>query len=108
MVRILVNDDVEVIEIDDFRNFSLSAPPDASMEHIARILSEAGLGEVDRTHAYIQLGALTRLIGDSATAEWAAGAERMQAFAASRGWVGPNDGVRAHIDRDHPGQPQER
>jgi hypothetical protein len=107
VVRLLVTDDVEVVELDDFRNFSLTAPPHASMEDIGRILLAAGLGEVDQTHAYIRLSALTRFIGDSATAQWAAGVEKMEAFASSRGWVGPGGGVRAHIDREL-GQPRER
>jgi hypothetical protein len=64
----------------------------------AGALREAGLGDVDGDHAWLETAAL-RAAGDG-SAEWTAGFDAMLAYAASKGWSSEDGSrVRAHIVR---------
>jgi hypothetical protein len=53
----------------------------------------------DGTHVIVDPQALRALAGESATPEWEAGFEAMQAYAAGEGWVDDDGGILAHIER---------
>jgi hypothetical protein len=67
----------------------------------AQALSRAGLGSVDREHAWLDVSAL-RAAGDGG-ADWGGEFDAMLAYAASKGWTDPDQSrVRAHIVRTLP------
>jgi hypothetical protein len=68
---------------------------------LAEVVRSAGLGRLrcDGEHVVVDPVALRALAGPAATDEWDRGLAGMVAYAAGKGWVEPDGGVLAHIER---------
>jgi hypothetical protein len=86
---------------DAFDRFAVAVVGEASGEDLAAVVRRSGLGRVhpDGDHVVVDPGALRRLAGAAATPSWEAGFEGMCAYAAGKGWVEADGGLRAHIER---------
>jgi hypothetical protein len=88
-------------EPEDFGRFSMEVVGQGGDDVLAEVVGQANLGRVlpDGTHAVVDPGALRALAGSSATAQWDQGFDAMCAYAAEKGWVEADGGIRAHIER---------
>jgi len=83
---------VSLTEADNFRGFKVASSL-ADPAALGQALRAAG--RFDGEHAWIERSWLVAQAGGGA--EWAAGFEKMMAFAQSKGWVA-DDAIRAHIE----------
>ncbi|MGD0747364.1 MAG: hypothetical protein ABSB68_06100 [Acidimicrobiales bacterium] len=89
---------VHLADPDDFTRFSVAAD---GVGDLAEVVRSAGLGRLrcDGEHVVVDPVALRALAGPAATDEWDRGLAGMVAYAAGKGWVEPDGGVLAHIER---------
>jgi hypothetical protein len=85
-------------EHDDFSRFSVAVEGEGDLD---RIVDEAGLGRLrpDGQHLVVNPVALRALAGPAATDAWDEGFSGMCAYAAGKGWVEPDGGIVAHLER---------
>jgi hypothetical protein len=83
---------------DEFTRFSVALEGEGDL---AEVLRESGLGRLheDGEHVAVDPVALRALAGPAADERWDDGFARMCAYAAGKGWVEPDGGVLAHIER---------
>jgi hypothetical protein len=93
---------VSLTDPDDFGRFSAEVRGPEDDEALAAVLLDTGLGRLhpDGAHVVVDPAALRGLAGAVPTVEWDAGLEAMCAYAAGKGWVEPDGGILAHIERD--------
>ncbi|MGP0032216.1 MAG: hypothetical protein ACLPVF_17150 [Acidimicrobiales bacterium] len=84
---------------DAFDGFSVEVVGPGSPDELAAVVVRSGLGRVDPdgTHVVVDPRSVHRLAGDAATADWVAGFDGMCAYAAGKGWVEADGGIRAHV-----------
>ncbi|HEX4434996.1 MAG TPA: hypothetical protein VH012_09195 [Acidimicrobiales bacterium] len=89
---------VELRQPGEFNRFSVALEGEGDL---ARVLGQAGLGRVtaDGEHVVVDPVALRALAGPAADEAWDEGFAGMCAYAAGKGWVEPDGGVLAHIER---------
>jgi hypothetical protein len=83
---------------DEFTRLSVALEGDGDM---ARVVQRSGLGRLhdDAEHVVVDPVALRALAGPAADGRWDEGFAGMCAYAAGKGWVEPDGGVLAHIER---------
>ncbi len=83
-----------------FDRFSVEVAGEGSVEQVAAVVDDVALGRVepDGDHLVVDPLALRRLAGGAATRDWERGFEGMCAYAAGKGWVEADGGIRAHIE----------
>jgi len=84
----------------EFTRFSVVLEGDGDL---AEVLRRSGLGRpaADGEHVVVDPVALRALAGPAADEHWDEGFAGMCAYAAGKGWVEPDGGVLAHIERRH-------
>ena len=87
----------------DFTRFSV-ALEGVALEgegDLAQVVQHSGLGRLaaDGEHVVVDPAAVRALAGPAADDRWDEGFAGMCAYAAGKGWVEPDGGVLAHIDR---------
>jgi hypothetical protein len=76
----------------------LSVVPPRAVLHEPEDLTSFKVVAAVPDHAYAPIDEIRRLAGPLAdNPEWQQGFESMLEFAAGRGWIGPDGGVRAHL-----------
>jgi hypothetical protein len=82
---------------DDFSRFSVAVEGDGDL---AGVVALSGLGRLgsDGEHVVVDPVALRALAG-AATDEWEEGLAGMLSYAAGKGWVEPDGGLLAHVER---------
>jgi hypothetical protein len=90
---------VQLHDPDEFTRFSVVLEGQGDL---ARVVRDTGLGRLaaDGEHVVIDPAALRALAGPAAGERWDEGFAGMCAYAAGKGWVEPDGGVLAHIERD--------
>ncbi len=94
---------VHLQEPGDFTRFSVATEGGGDL---AEVVHQSGLGRLrdDGEHVVVDPVALRALAGPAATDEWDEGFAGMCAYAAGKGWVEPDGGIVAHVERrDEPG-----
>ena len=82
---------------DDFTRFSVAVEGNGDL---AGLVHQSGLGRLkDGEHVVVDPVALRALAGPAATDRWDEGLAGMLSYAAGKGWVEPDGGVIAHIER---------
>jgi hypothetical protein len=82
---------------DNFTRFSVAVEGDGDL---AGVVHASGLGRLkDGEHVVVDPVALRALAGPAATDEWDEGLVGMLSYAAGKGWVEPDGGVLAHVER---------
>jgi hypothetical protein len=91
---------IELREPDEFTRFSVAL---VGTGDLAQVVQRSGLGRLheDGEHMVVDPVALRALAGPAADERWDEGFAGMCAYAAGKGWVEADGGVRAHIE---PGQ----
>ena len=91
---------IHLSEPDDFTRFSVAIAGDGDIGPIVRT---SGLGRVtdDGGQVAVEPAAVRMLAGPAATETWEEGFAGMCAYAAGKGWVDPDGGILAHVER-HP------
>jgi hypothetical protein len=91
---------VALSEPDEFTRFSVAVEGEGDLAPVVR---QSGLGRLatDGEHVVVDPVALRALAGPAANEAWDEGFAGMCAYAAGKGWVEPDGGVLAHIDRGH-------
>jgi hypothetical protein len=87
---------------DEFTRFSVAVEGGGEREgDLARVVAQSGLGRLaaDGEHVVVDPVALRALAGPAADEAWDEGFAGMCAYAAGKGWVEPDGGVLAHIER---------
>ena len=89
---------VSLLQPDEFTGFSVVVEGEGDL---ARVVGRSGLGRVaaDGEHVVVDPVALRALAGPAAGEAWDEGFAGMCAYAAGKGWVEPDGGVLAHIER---------
>jgi hypothetical protein len=89
---------VRLLEPDDFTRFSVALEGEGDL---AQVLDQVALGRVaaDGEHVVVDPGALRMLADPRGDERWEKGFAGMCAYAAGKGWVEPDGGVLAHIER---------
>jgi hypothetical protein len=100
-VRIVIDlsvADVVLRQPDEFTRFSVALEGEGDL---AEALRESGLGRTapDGEHVVVDPAALRALAGPAADERWEEGFAGMCAYAAGKGWVEPDGGILAHIER---------
>jgi hypothetical protein len=92
---------VSLRDPDEFTRFSVAVAGDGDL---ARVVEQSGLGRLgpDGRHVVVDPAALRALAGPVAGDAWDQGFAGMCAYAAGKGWVEPDGGVLAHIERADP------
>jgi hypothetical protein len=82
----------------EFTRFSVLVEGDGDL---GRVVRQSGLGRLgaDGAHVVVDPAALRALAGPAADDAWDEGFSGMCAYAAGKGWVEPDGGVLAHIER---------
>jgi hypothetical protein len=82
----------------EFTQFSVAVEGDGDL---AQVLLRSGLGRLraDGKHVVVDPVALRALAGPAADDRWDQGFAGMCAYAAGKGWMEPDGGVLAHIER---------
>jgi hypothetical protein len=83
---------------DDFTRFSVEVAGDGDIGPIVRT---SGLGRISDggDQVAVDPAAVRALAGPAATEAWEEGFAGMCTYAAGKGWVDPEGGIRAHIER---------
>jgi hypothetical protein len=83
---------------DEFTRFSVALEGEGDL---AGVVQGSGLGRLhaDGAHVVVDPAAVRALAGPAADAGWDEGFAGMCAYAAGKGWVEPDGGVLAHIER---------
>jgi hypothetical protein len=83
---------------DEFTRFSVALEGEGDL---AQMVRRSGLGrlQADGEHVVVDPVALRALAGPAADESWDEGFAGMCAYAAGKGWVEPDGGVLAHIER---------
>jgi len=83
---------------DEFTRFSVALK---GVGDLAQVVQQSGLGRIgaDGEHLVVDPVALRAMAGPAADARWDEGFAGMCAYAAGKGWVEPDGGVIAHVDR---------
>jgi hypothetical protein len=83
---------------DEFARFSVALEGEGDLAEAVR---RSGLGRLapDGEHVVVDPVALRALAGPAADERWDDGFAGMCAYAAGKGWVEPDGGILAHIDR---------
>ena len=82
---------------DDFSRFSVAVEGEGD---VADVVHQSGLGRLkDDEHVVVDPVALHALAGTAATDRWDESLAGMLSYAAGKGWVEPDGGVLAHIER---------
>jgi hypothetical protein len=91
---------VALREPDEFTRFSVALEGEGDL---AQVVHQSGLGRLatDGEHVIVDPAALRALAGPAVNEAWDKGFAGMCAYAAGKGWVEPDGGVVAHIDRGH-------
>lgn len=85
----------------DFARFSVRVVGDEAQGRWGEVLAAAGVGRDGGSgHAWVSPEALRGLAADVADAAWGEGFDAMVRYAASKGWVGEDGWLRAHVVRD--------
>jgi len=86
---------------DEFSRFSVAVEGTGDLPEVVR---GSGLGRLapDGEHVVVDPVALRALAGPAAGEDWDQGFAGMCAYAAGKGWVEPDGGVLAHIERRAP------
>jgi hypothetical protein len=89
---------VSLVQPDEFTRFSVVVEGEGDL---AQVVAQSGLGSVaaDGEHVVVDPRALRTLAGPAADEAWDEGFAGMCAYAAGKGWVEPDGGVLAHIER---------
>jgi hypothetical protein len=89
---------VSLREPDEFTRFSVAVEGQGDL---AQLVGRSGLGRVapDGEHVVVDPAALRALAGPAVDEAWDEGFAGMCAYAAGKGWVEPDGGVLAHIER---------
>jgi hypothetical protein len=92
---------VSLHDPDEFTRFSVVVEGDGDL---AGVVQGCGLGRLraDGEHVVVDPAALRALAGPAADDAWDQGFAGMCAYAAGKGWVEPDGGVLAHIERRDP------
>jgi hypothetical protein len=93
---------VALSEPDEFTRFSVAVEGEGEGD-LAQLVQQSGLGclATDGEHLIVDPVALRALAGSAANEAWDEGFAGMCAYAATKGWVEPDGGVLAHIERGH-------
>ena len=95
-MRITVTTRVDIEQADDLTAFSVAT--DLPLPDVDARLRAAGLGGAAGEHAWIDAEALRTAASALATAaDWNAGFDRMLDYARSKGWLGADGAIRAHV-----------
>jgi len=90
---------VELLDADNFREFSVVASADLDAATLADGAAQVGRAEGD-DHVFVDRAKLVALAGASAESEeWQKSFEGMVGYADSKGWVDADGAIRAHIER---------
>jgi hypothetical protein len=91
---------VALREPDEFTRFCVALEGEGDL---AQVVQRSGLGRLatDGEHVVVDPVALRALAGPAANKAWDDGFAGMCAYAAGKGWVEPDGGVLAHIERGH-------
>jgi hypothetical protein len=91
---------VALREPGEFTRFSVALEGEGDL---ARVVQESGLGRLhdDGEHVAVDPVALRALAGPVVDERWDDGFAGMCAYATGKGWVEPDGGVLAHIERGH-------
>ncbi len=89
------------VHLGDPEDFTLFSVAVEGVGDLVGVLDRSGLGRLrpDGEHVVVDPVALRALAGPAATDEWDEGFADMCAYAAGKGWVEPDGGVVAHIER---------
>jgi hypothetical protein len=89
---------VSLREADEFTRFSVAVEGEGDLDGV---VERSGLGrlQADGRHVVVDPAALRALAGPAADDDWDQGFSGMCAYAAGKGWVEPDGGVLAHIER---------
>jgi hypothetical protein len=89
---------IRLEEPDEFTRFSVAVSGDGDIGPFVR---SSGLGRLsdDGTQVAVDPAALRALAGPAATPTWEEGFAAMCAYAAGKGWVEPDGGILAHVER---------
>ena len=89
---------IHLSEPDDFSRFSVAVAGDGDIGPLVRT---SGLGRVIDGGGQIAVepAAVRALAGAAATEAWEDGFAGMCAYAAGKGWVEPEGGILAHVER---------
>jgi hypothetical protein len=92
--------DVVLHQPDEFTRFSVALEGEGDL---AAALRQSGLGRPgpDDEHVVVDPLTLRALAGPAADERWDEGFAGMCAYAAGKGWVQPDGGLLAHIERAH-------
>jgi hypothetical protein len=92
---------VHLADPGDFTRFSVATEGGGNL---ADVVHQSGLGRLkdDGEHVVVDPVALRALAGPAVTDEWDEGFAGMCAFAAGKGWVEPDGGIVAHVERREP------
>jgi hypothetical protein len=92
---------VSLRDPDEFTRFSVAVE---GVGDLAEVVRGSGLGRLaaDGEHLVVDPAALRALAGPAADEGWDQGFAGMCAYAAGKGWVEPDGGVLAHIERRAP------
>jgi hypothetical protein len=72
--------------------------PPGQCGRLACALAAIGRVDPEARYAYLDTGAVKRLAGADAGAQWSADFDHMVEYARSRGWVDATDQIRAHVE----------
>jgi hypothetical protein len=97
----LVTGDVTLTDPDDFTGFDMRLVGSADQRRLGEIVGTAKLGYLlyGGTHVAVDPMGLRSLAGPLATDSWEAGFSAMCDYAATKGWLGADGTVRAHVER---------
>ncbi len=84
---------------DEFTRFAAALKGEGDLGQVVR---DSGLGRLaaDGAHVVVDPGAVRTLAGSAVDERWEEGFAGMSAYAAGKGWVEPDGGILAHIERD--------
>jgi hypothetical protein len=89
---------VHLVDPADFTRFSVATEGEGDLAEVVR---QSGLGRLrdDGEHVVVDPVALRALAGPAAAEDWEAGFAGMCEYAATKGWVEPDGGIVAHLER---------
>lgn len=89
---------VTLLEPEDLHRFHVQADGDA--EAVATALGDRGYRAEAPDHVFVRIETLRALAADRVEPDWAAGFQKMLAYAKSRGWLDEEEThVLAHVER---------
>ena len=94
------NGEVQILDIENFKDFAVIAPEAASNTEIEAALDALGRLHNDNEADIHQEELLRALPSDRVSdPDWRSQFDAMIAYATSKGWVGADGAIRAHIER---------